>query len=87
MTQYTDLSVKRCQDVSTCWLIMISSKENEWTVGEMLKYRKMHRDEMTHLFHQMSWEDQILVAVGTHDYVWVELLDSDQLAAYRVMKN
>lgn len=84
-SQYT---VKRCIDVSRTWNMLLSASQHDGTtVNEYMKLLQKYTDEMVELFHHMNWEEQISVALGSNDYVWVSCLDSDQKAAYLIARD
>ncbi len=41
--------------------------------------------EMFDLFKEYTWEEQIQLVAGSHDPIWLSLLDEEQLAAYKIM--
>lgn len=74
--------------INTWYRLLADGQGDETvTVSRYAWMLKSYASEIVERFHMASWEDQIKVAELTHDATWIQLLDSEQLAAYRIVKD
>lgn len=80
---------KICVLTSDTWhqLLADSQDDPQVTVKKYYDLLRSYDAEMRHLFDQVTWEEQIEITIRTQNPVWASMLDSEQLAAYLIMKD